>query len=112
MISDQQIIEILAKREGLQKCGCKDPNCGAYLNSQDEAVLAPDYLHSLDSLQPILMKLTEEEWEKLFNILEEELSKFGEAEDVVPLFKKLVLMKPRQLAFCICNVIAENGGGE
>lgn len=125
-LSDSAVIELLAQREGfyrttfdelsfsdanriLQRPCWKIKRTGDYPHRK-----LPDYLESLDSLQPILATLTEEEWEKL-DALTFQFMLDGIGIPITQLrphqVKKFyLLMKPSQLARCIGKVIAGEKG--
>lgn len=110
--TDQQVIEILAKREGYEwKVSGSDPYEDGYCWHDKEGkfpVYLPPYLKSLDALAPILATLTEEEWIKYLACLPDAAG-VNMSSKVWEYQKAVMTLKPRQLALCICKAI---GGGE
>lgn len=106
-MTDQQLIELLAQREGgltfkphshePEKCAFCFLDQSAHINKTICPVRR--YLFSLDALQPILATLTEEEWLKL----DDEIGELFQ-EGMHPL-KAIITLKPSQLARCIGKVI-------
>jgi hypothetical protein len=63
--------------------------------------LLPNYLHSRDALQPVLEKLTDDQWYGLSKFL---YNKYPFAMSVA-MAKHLILMPPNQLANALCEVL-------
>lgn len=61
----------------------------------------PNYTESLDALQPVLEKLTEEEWDNL----DDEI--WCIAKSPLTYSEKFLLLKPNDLALCIVKAIGK-----
>lgn len=104
-MTNQQIIEVLAEREGYFWFEIRHGELIGWMDVEKPGVVIPNYLSSLDALQPILATLTEEEWEDLWEVLVESNQCFGQK----AITKLILTMKPLQLATCIVKTIGKWG---
>ena len=115
-MTDQQLIELLAQREGwtsvpvgtAREFYTGKPAESPYWidpdrNRENDGEL-PNYLHDLNALQPILATLTEEEWASLHC----EIILFHKMKlRYLDITKFCLTLKPSQLARCIGKAIGK-----
>lgn len=99
-MNDEEVVRVLAEREGWTTVDCWC-GCGAKQMSRDgkrawPGKLPTNYLTSRDALQPVMEKLTQDEWRRLSWRIVPVASARGIA-------RRLLSIPPRDLA----NAIAE-----
>ena len=113
-MTENEVVEVIAGRMGwrvISELGkrwrIQEPN-GAIRPSITSKEVALDriielnetLLHSRDALAPVLVKLTDREWE----LLASSIVPFGSARGIA---RRLLMMDPRTLAFAVAQAIKE-----
>lgn len=96
-MSEADVVKVLLGKDGWQD--------GIQKNGHLRYVHEEDYLTSHDSLRPVLAKLTEEEWDRLNEQLEEIDMKRTQHGIIMGWSKLLLTLDPKTIAYAIAEAI-------